>query len=453
MAVFTCTPLRPALGRGSHCTSSRVYSRTTPLQPCLPCQAVVGIPGVTNEANLTTDRRAIKSQHAIVSRRQAALVAGGVLGIWTWLAEAVTAAIPARAVTLADVTPDVAPAGSLPPREQAIINIFERSTYSVVNVFDITLQGRVASTPEVDVPEGNGTGLIWDTQGHVVTNFHVLGNVLLGLEKAGRAKNAGKPERVARVTLLGNNGVQQTYDAFLVGADRVRDIAVLKIDAPQQQLQPISIGSSALLRVGQQCLAIGNPFGFDHTLTTGVISGLNRDIRSQLGGTIPGCIQTDAAINPGNSGGALLDSSGRLIGLNTAIFTNTGTSAGVGFAIPADIVARVVPSLLKYGKVVRPSLGVQVASDQVAQNLRITRGALLQSVLPNGAAAKAGLLPIRRGLTGIVPGDVILTVDGRLVQNSGDLLNVLEQYSVGDTVQLKVLRNTDQVEIPRLELL
>lgn len=136
------------------------------------------------------------------------------------------------------------------------------------------IQGRVASTPEVDVPEGNGTGLIWDTQGHVVTNFHVLGNVLLGLEKAGRAKNAGKPERVARVTLLGNNGVQQTYDAFLVGADRVRDIAVLKIDAPQQQLQPISIGSSALLRVGQQCLAIGNPFGFDHTLTTGNASSI-----------------------------------------------------------------------------------------------------------------------------------------------------------------------------------
>jgi S1-C subfamily serine protease len=169
-----------------------------------------------------------------------------------------------------------------------------------------------------------------------------------------------KLKKVAFVTLEDRAGKQQAYPAYLVGADRPRDLAVVKVNAPVNVLQPIVLGDSAALRVGQQCLAIGNPFGFDHTLTTGVISGLNREIRSQAGSVIPGGIQTDAAINPGNSGGPLLDSSGRLIGVNTAIFTPTGTSAGVGFAIPVDTVARVVPQLIAKGRVTRPALGVQV---------------------------------------------------------------------------------------------
>ena len=166
---------------------------------------------------------------------------------------------------------------------------------------------------------------------------------------------------MALVTLQGPDDVQRSYEARLVGADRPRDIAVLKINAAPDQLRPLQLGQSSSLRVGQQCLAIGNPFGFDHTLTTGVISGLNREIKSQAGSVIPGGIQTDAAINPGNSGGPLLDSSGRLIGVNTAIFTPTGTSAGVGFAIPVDTVSRVVPQLITKGRVTRPSLGVVVS--------------------------------------------------------------------------------------------
>ncbi|GIL44029.1 hypothetical protein Vafri_1601 [Volvox africanus] len=190
--------------------------------------------------------------------------------------------------------------------------------------------------------------------------------------------------------------------------------------------------------------AFRNPFGFGHTLTSGVVSALNRDIRSQLGTTIPGGIQTDASINPGNSGGPLLDSAGRLIGVNTAIFTPTGSSAGIGFAIPVDMVKLVVPQLIQNGKVVRPSLDAQIASDSVAQRLKVGRGALIQTVTPGGAADKAGLLPTRRGLSGIILGDVIQMVNGRPVNSGGDLLVALDSLTAGDTAKLQLIRTTDQ---------
>jgi S1-C subfamily serine protease len=231
----------------------------------------------------------------------------------------------------------------------------------------LTKQGRaLSSIKEVDVPEGNGTGIVWDTSGHIVTNYHVLASSLQALGSAATATTGSSDDftslkKVALVTLQGPDDVQRSYEARLVGADRPRDLAVLKIEVAPNELRPLMLGQSSSLKVGQQCLAIGNPFGFDHTLTTGVISGLNREIRSQAGSVIPGGIQTDAAINPGNSGGPLLDSTGRLIGVNTAIFTPTGTSAGVGFAIPVDTVARVVPQLITKGRVTRSSLGVVVS--------------------------------------------------------------------------------------------
>ncbi|GLC58336.1 hypothetical protein PLESTB_001347900 [Pleodorina starrii] len=355
---------------------------------------------------------------------------------------------PATSLTLEEVTPATAPGGPslLPPREAAIVSLFERNTYSIANVVDIALQGRAAASPEVDIPEGNGTGIVWDEQGHVVTNYHVVLDSLKALGPDPAPRNGAAPPKVAKVTLLTPaSDVEQTFDAVLVGADRTRDLVVLKLlGAPPSALRPVQLGSSAGLRVGQQCLAIGNPFGFGHTLTSGVISALNRDIRSQLGTTIPGGIQTDASINPGNSGGPLLDSSGRLIGVNTAIFTPTGSSAGVAFAIPVDMVNRVVPQLIQNGKVLRASLDAQIATDSVAQRLKVGRGALVQAVVQGGAADRAGLLPTRRGLSGIITGDVIQAVNGRPVNSGGDLLVALDGLAGGDTAALRVIRSTDQ---------
>jgi len=221
------------------------------------------------------------------------------------------------------------------------------------------------------------------------------------------------------------------------------------VDAPVELLRPVKVGQSSKLRVGQRCLAIGNPFGFDHTLTVGVVSGLNRDIYSQTGVVIGGGIQTDAAINPGNSGGVLLDSRGNLIGINTAIFTRTGTSAGVGFAIPVDTVAKLVPQLIAYGKVMRPGLNVQLAPEAVAQQLNIRSGALVLSVPDRSAAAKAGLVATRRGLAGnILLGDVIVAVGETTVKNPQELAKALDSFQVGDQILLKVQRNDKVQELP-----
>lgn len=235
----------------------------------------------------------------------------------------------------------------------------------------------------------------------------------------------------------------------MIGADRAKDLAVLKVDAPLDLLKPINVGQSSALRVGQQCLAIGNPFGFDHTLTVGVISGLNRDIFSQTGVTIGGGIQTDAAINPGNSGGPLLDSKGHLIGINTAIFTRTGTSAGVGFAIPSSTVLRIVPQLIKFAKVVRAGLNVEIASDLIANQLNVRNGALVLQVVGNSLAAKAGLLPTTRGLAGnIVLGDIIVAVDGKPVKSKAELFKTLDDYTVGEKIVLKIQRGSEILELP-----
>ncbi|CAL5230048.1 g13495 [Coccomyxa viridis] len=352
----------------------------------------------------------------------------------------------AQALTLADVTPEIAPPVPLSAREEAIISVFENNTNAVVNIFDVTLQGTARPSGQDELqPEGNGTGFLWDDSGNLVTNYHVLQSALAAMgRRPGAQRSPQNKPVVAKITLLGKDGFNQTFDGTLVGADRAKDLCVLHINAPQALLRPMALGNSRALRVGQQVLAIGNPFGFDHTLTTGVISGLGREIQSQLGGSIGGAIQTDAAINPGNSGGPLLDSAGRVVGVNTAIFTASGLSAGVGFAIGIDTVRRVVPQLIATGRVVRPALNIQVASEAVARQLRVNKGAVIQAVTPNSAAAKAGLLPTRRALSGIVAGDVIVRIDGKPVVKPGDLALALDDYSIGDTVALKVQRGAGE---------
>ncbi|PPS14103.1 hypothetical protein GOBAR_AA06485 [Gossypium barbadense] len=328
-------------------------------------------------------------------------------------------------VTVEDVTPPVLPSGVLFPSEERTVQLFEKNTYSVVNIFDVTLRPQLNVTGAVEIPEGNGSGVVWDEQGHIVTNYHVIGNSL--------SRNPSPGQVVARVNILASDGVQKNFEGKLIGADRSKDLAVLKVEASEDLLRPIKVGQSSYLRVGQQCLAIGNPFGFDHTLTVGVISGLNRDIFSQTGVTIGGGIQTDAAINPGKqvrqmiclifciclatlNGGPLLDSKGNLIGINTAIFTQTGTSAGVGFAIPSSTVLKIVPQLIKFGKAVRPGLNIEIAPDLIANQLNVRKGALILQVPSNGLAAKAGLLPTTRGFAGnLILGDIILAVDNKLV--------------------------------------
>ncbi|PKA66632.1 Protease Do-like 8, chloroplastic [Apostasia shenzhenica] len=344
-------------------------------------------------------------------------------------------------VSIKEVTPPVFPSGPLFPSEERTVDIFEMNTYSVVNIFDVTLRPQLNLTGVVEVPEGNGSGVVWDDAGHIVTNYHVVGNAL--------SRNPLPDQVVARVNILAHEGVQKNFEGKLVGADRAKDLAVLKVEAPKDLLKPIKVGESSVLKVGQQCLAIGNPFGFDHTLTAGVISGLNRDILSQAGVTIGGGIQTDAAINPGNSGGPLLDSKGNMIGINTAIFTQTGTSAGVGFAIPSSTLLKIVPQLIQFGKAVRAGLNIEVAHDLVANQLNVRNGVLVLQVPASSIAAKAGMLPTTRGFAGnIILGDIILAVDAKPVRSKAELFKVLDDYAVGDQVLLKIHRGDKTLELP-----
>lgn len=238
-----------------------------------------------------------------------------------------------RIVKSADRVPTVTPRGNLAEDERATMKLFADSSPSVVHITTRTLQRDLFSLNIMEVPQGTGTGFIWDLEGHIVTNFHVV-----------------EGASGAQVALADHS----TWQADLVGVAPDQDLAVLKIDAPPQQLHPLPLGSSQDLGVGQKTLAIGNPFGLDHTLTTGVISALGRQIKSASGRPIKNVIQTDAAINPGNSGGPLLDSSGRLIGMTTAIVSPSGAYAGIGFAIPVDTIRWGVPQIIKHGKIVRP---------------------------------------------------------------------------------------------------
>jgi S1-C subfamily serine protease len=314
----------------------------------------------------------------------------------------------------------VAPRGPLSADEQNNIDVFKAVSRSVVHITTLQNQRDFFSRNVMQVPSGTGTGFIWDDSGHVVTNFHVI-----------------QEANAARVTLAD----QTTWPAELVGAFADRDLAVLRIKAPKAKLPPIAVGSSKELIVGQKVLAIGNPFGLDQTLTTGIVSALNREIESVTRRTIRGAIQTDAAINPGNSGGPLLDSAGRLIGVNTSIYSPSGASAGIGFAIPVDEVNRIVHRLIRDGRIVRPALGVSTGAEGLQQALKLPEGVPLVGVSPNGPAARAGLKPFSRSNDGgIVAGDVITAVNDDVVANLDDMFNALERHKAGDTVTLTVWR-------------
>jgi S1-C subfamily serine protease len=314
----------------------------------------------------------------------------------------------------------VAPRGPLGADEVAHIDVFKRIGPSVVHITTLANERGLFSMNVQQVPRGTGSGFVWDDSGHIVTNFHVI--------QGGNA---------ARVTLAD----QTSYPAQLVGTFPDRDLAVLRIAAPKAKLPPIPIGTSRDLIVGQRVYAIGNPFGLDQTLTTGIVSALNREIESTNERIIRGVIQTDAAINPGNSGGPLLDSAGRLIGVNAQIASPSGASAGIGFAIPVDEVNRVVPRLIRDGRVVRPALGIVALPDTVNEALKLPKGVGIVQLTSGGPAAKAGLQPFKRADDGgIVQGDVITAINERPVANLDDMLTQLENHQPGDSVTLTLWR-------------
>jgi len=305
--------------------------------------------------------------------------------------------------------------------ERRDIETFRRASASVVNITSIVEVRRSRFSLDVtEIPQGSGSGFIWDREGHVVTNFHVL--------EGGRRWT---------VTLAD----QSTHEALLVGVAPDKDLAVLKIDAPQEQLIPLPVGRSHDLAVGQRVLAIGNPFGLDQTLTVGVVSALGRELRSPSGRTIRDVVQTDAAINPGNSGGPLLNSSGSLIGVNSAIYSPSGASAGIGFSVPVDTVRRLIPEILEFGRPIRPGIGVTLLPDSLLRRVDV-EGVAIQAVESTGPAARAGLEGIQTDRGGRrYLGDVITGVNGDSVANFDELASAFERSGVGSTVELAILRD------------
>ena len=350
-----------------------------------------------------------------VSWQSAALIVLAFLGGW-WARSGGSTANGARPVT--DRPP-------LTAEEQATISIFDHASPSVAYITTSTLRQDFFSWNVTEIPQGTGSGFVWDDQGHVITNFHVI-------------QNADR----ATVTLADRS----TWPAKVIGAAPEKDLAVLLIEAPHDRLKPIPIGTSEDLRVGQAVYAIGNPFGLDQTLTTGVISALDREIESAARVPIRGVIQTDAAINPGNSGGPLLDSAGRIIGVNTAIYSPSGASAGIGFSIPVDAVNWVVPELIQFGHLERPSLGVNLASYRITSSLGL-KGALVLEVYPQSGAAKAGMRATRRNANGEVElGDIIVGIEGETIGAPGDVMLALERKNPGEKVHVKVNRQGRPVE-------
>lgn len=343
---------------------------------------------------------------------------------------------PAVIVPHASATPLVP---ALPPTallddERNTMQVFEAAAPATVFVTQKQVV-RDWSLRALEVPSGTGSGFVWDRQGHIVTNYHVIASRGGGVSYA--------------VSLYNHN----TYEARLVGGEPHRDIAVLKIDAPAEELTPIRIlPPEARVVVGQKAIAIGNPFGLDHTLTTGVISATGREVEGYGGVSIRDMIQTDASINPGNSGGPLLDSSGRLIGMNTMIYSKSGVSAGIGFAVPVSTIRRIVPQLVQRGYVERAGLGVTLLPDEYAARAGL-RGVVIAEVLKGSPAERAGLQGLQQTLgRAVLLGDVIVGIDDIRVQDYDDLFNALDRYRVGERVTVKILRKGKQMSVP-LELM
>lgn len=311
------------------------------------------------------------------------------------------------------------------PDERNTIEVFQKASFKVVYVHRMKTLVNRAHESLLVVPSGAGSGIIWNKQGFVVTNFHVI-------------KGADK----FSITIG-----KMTVPATVVGAEPRKDIAVLKINSKAalallQSFVPFEIAPTENLLVGQKTIAIGNPFGFDHSLTTGVISALGRRVPGVGGVTIHDMIQTDASINPGNSGGPLLDSSGRLIGLNTVIYSQSGSSAGVGFAVPANDIVRTVTQIIQHGRVKLAGIGIIPVDPKLAAHLGVQRGILIADTLPNTPAAKAGLRATHRGYLGqIILGDVIVALNGHPVANYDGLYNLLSNIGIGRDITLTVMRD------------
>jgi len=319
--------------------------------------------------------------------------------------------------------------GDLAEDEKNTIELFKNISPSVVYITTIAVRRNMFSLNAVEIPQGTGSGFIWDGSGRVVTNYHVI-------------SDANRIE----VTMAGHS----TWKAVLIGAAPDKDLAVLQIDAPAHLLRPIPVGESTDLQVGQKVFAVGNPFGLDQTITSGIISALGREIKAITGRTIRDMIQTDAAINPGNSGGPLLDSAGRLIGVNTAIFSPSGAYAGIGFAVPVSEVNRVVPQLISKGRLVRPGIGASLADARLVKRLGI-EGVLVLGVEQGGPAHQAGIRPTKQYGNEVVLGDIVTGIGGKKVQSYDDIRTELERHAVGDEVVVTILRDGKAIDL-RLRL-
>jgi S1-C subfamily serine protease len=319
-------------------------------------------------------------------------------------------------------------ADGMTPEEQINVAVYGRVNKSVANITTKTVKNDGLFLTE-SAAEGAGSGSVIDKAGHILTNFHVV-----------------EDARQVSVTLFDG----KTYDAGFVGADPINDVAVIKIEAPPEVLIPVQFGDSAKLKVGMRVFAIGNPFGLERTLTTGVISSLNRSLQIRGDRTIKSIIQIDASINPGNSGGPLADTHGRLIGMNTAIASSTGQSAGVGFAIPINLIARIVPQLIAKGKVIRPEIGI-------SRVYQTEHGLLVAQLTPTGPAEKAGLkgpqtTRKRRGpfvfnQVDRNTADLIIEVDGKAIKTADDFLSIIESKNPGDSVVLTVVRDGKETRV------
>ncbi len=341
-------------------------------------------------------------------------------------APAVSASTSANAIASAPPVPPPSPAARTED-EKNTIGVFRSAAASTVFVTQTRIVEDYFAGTLQEVPTGSGSGFVWDDQGHVVTNFHVV-------------------EGARSVTVTFHD--QQTFEAKVIGLEPRKDIAVLKVEAPAKLLVPVVTTKGGQLEVGQKTIAIGNPFGLDHTLTTGVISALGRQVAGAGGVTIRDMIQTDAAINPGNSGGPLLDSSGHLIGMNTMIYSKSGSSAGIGFAVPVTTIARIVPQIVKTGRAEQVGIGLAVDPQAQLERRLGVDGVIILQVPENGPAAAYGLKGLTRTRRGLAIGDIVIGVDAKRIAHFDDLYGALDEHKPGDTVKLVVQRGDNAVTSP-----